>query len=304
MATNGNEFIDVDQALGFHYPDVTASYAEKDLILYALGVGAGRDPMDRRDLHLVYENDSEGFRPLPSYAVVPALNAVFAYAMANGTMGPGLDYGFDRVLHGEQTLELKAPLPPNATLVHKARVAEIFDKGKHAIVITHVDSYDAKTNTLLFVNDVSTLVRGAGGWGGPKGTAPEVNVPPERAPDAVITEKTEPNQALLYRLSGDWNPLHADPEMAALFGFDRPILHGLCTFGFVTRAVINAFRDGDPRSFKGIKVRFSGSVFPGETLKTEMWKQNDTQVIFRTTVVERGVVVVSNAAVEFSAPAP
>lgn len=299
MARNGNEFIDVDQALGFQYPDHTVAYAEKDLILYALGVGAGRDPMDRRDLHLVYENDSEGFRPLPSFAVVPALNAVFAYALANGTMGAGLEYGFDRVLHGEQSLELMAPLRPNATLVHKARVTEIFDKGKHAIVITHVDSFDTTTNALLFSNDVSTLVRGAGGWGGPKGPSGEVNVPPERAPDAVVIEKTEPNQALLYRLSGDWNPLHADPEMAALFGFERPILHGLCTFGFVTRAVINAFRDGDPRTFRRIKVRFAGAVFPGETLKTEMWKESETRVVFRTTVVERGVVVISNAAVEF-----
>ncbi len=294
----GNEFIDVDLALGYELPELETSYDERDLSLYALGVGAGRNPTDAKDLHLVYERNGEGFWPLPTYGVVPALNAIFKMA-SEGQSAPGLHYGLDRILHGEQYLEVTRPLPPAARLKHQARISEILDKGKHAIVVTHLDTYDADTGELLVKNDVSMVVRGAGGWGGERGTTAEVNVAPERAPDAVITEKTDANQALLYRLSGDWNPLHVDPEFATMFGFEKPILHGLCTFGYVARAAINAFAKGDPRTFKSIKVRFADSVFPGETLKIELWKENDLRVLLRATAVERNKVVISNAAVEF-----
>jgi 3-hydroxyacyl-CoA dehydrogenase/3a,7a,12a-trihydroxy-5b-cholest-24-enoyl-CoA hydratase len=299
----GNEFIDVDQALGFEMPEVRSSYDERDLALYALGVGAGRNPTDANDLHLVFERHGDGFYALPTYGVVPALNAFFK-AMAEGQSAPGLNFGLDRVLHGEQYTELLRPLPPSAELVHKARVADIFDKGKNAIVVTHIDSYDAKTGELLVKNDISILARGAGGWGGDRGPSADVNVPPSRPPDAVVTEKTSESQALLYRLSGDWNPLHVDPEFATMFGFERPILHGLCTFGFVGRAVINTFSKGDPRLFKSIKVRFADSVFPGETLRIELWKETDLRIIVRATVVEREKVCVSNAAVELYAEVP
>ncbi len=294
----GNEFIDVDQALGYELPELESSYDERDLALYALGVGAGKDPGDPKDLHLVYERNGEGFYSLPTYGVVPALNAIFKMA-SEGQTAPGLNYGLDRILHGEQYLEVMRPLPEKATLKHKARISEILDKGKNAIVVTHLDSYDAKTGELLVKNDVSMVVRGAGGWGGERGPATDVNQAPERAPDAVITEKTSENQALLYRLSGDWNPLHVDPEFATMFGFEKPILHGLCTFGFAGRAVVSAFAKGDPRTFKSIKVRFADSVFPGETLKIEMWKVNDLKVLLRATVVERNKVVLSNGVVEF-----
>ena len=294
----GNEFIDVDQALGYELPELESSYDERDLALYALGVGAGKNPGDPKDLHLVYERNGEGFYSLPTYGVVPALNAIFKMA-SEGQTAPGLNYGLDRILHGEQYLEVMRPLPEKATLKHKARISEILDKGKNAIVVTHLDSYDAKTGELLVKNDVSMVVRGAGGWGGERGPATDLNQAPERAPDAVITEKTSENQALLYRLSGDWNPLHVDPEFATLFGFEKPILHGLCTFGFAGRAVVSAFAKGDPRTFKSIKVRFADSVFPGETLKIEMWKENDLKVLLRATVVERNKVVLSNGVVEF-----
>jgi 3-hydroxyacyl-CoA dehydrogenase/3a,7a,12a-trihydroxy-5b-cholest-24-enoyl-CoA hydratase len=294
----GNEFIDVDAALGAQLPETTSSYTEHDLALYALGVGAGRNPTDARDLHLVYEHHGEGFWALPTYGVIPALNSFFKL-MADGNGAPGMNYGLDRVLHGEQDLELLRPLPPSAQLTHRARVADIFDKGKNAIVVTHVDTYDTKSGELLAKNDISIVVRGAGGWGGERGPSSDVNVPPDRAPDAVVTEKTHESQALLYRLSGDWNPLHVDPEFATMFGFDRPILHGLCTYGFVARAVINSFAKGDPRTFKRFKVRFAESVFPGETIKTEMWKESDRRVIVRATIVERNKVCLSNAALEF-----
>ncbi|MDP1825376.1 MAG: SDR family NAD(P)-dependent oxidoreductase [Archangium sp.] len=294
----GNEFIDVDQALGYELPELESSYDERDLALYALGVGAGKVPGDPKDLHLVYERNGDGFYSLPTYGVVPALNAIFKMA-SEGQTAPGLNYGLDRILHGEQYLEVMRPLPPHAKLKHKARISEILDKGKHAVVVTHLDSYDAETGELLVKNDVSMVVKGAGGWGGDRGPATDQNQAPERAPDAVVTEKTGDNQALLYRLSGDWNPLHVDPEFATMFGFEKPILHGLCTFGYAGRAVVSAFAKGDPRTFKSIKVRFADSVFPGETLKFEMWKESDLKILMRATVVERNKVVMSNGVVEF-----
>jgi (3R)-3-hydroxyacyl-CoA dehydrogenase / 3a,7a,12a-trihydroxy-5b-cholest-24-enoyl-CoA hydratase / enoyl-CoA hydratase 2 len=299
----GNEFIDVDAALGFEMEEVRSSYDERDLALYALGVGAGKNPTDASDLHLVYERNGEGFYALPTYGVIPALNAIFKM-VSEGKSAKGLNYGLDRILHGEQYTEVLRPLPPSAELVHKARVSEIYDKGKNALVVTHLDSYDAKSGELLVKNDVTMVVRGAGGWGGDRGPSADVNVPPSRAPDVVATEKTTESQALLYRLSGDWNPLHVDPEFATMFGFNRPILHGLCTFGFVGRAVINAFSKGDPRFFKSIKARFAETVYPGETLKIEMWKESDLRIIVRATVVEREKVCISNGAVEFYAEIP
>jgi 3-hydroxyacyl-CoA dehydrogenase/3a,7a,12a-trihydroxy-5b-cholest-24-enoyl-CoA hydratase len=292
----GNEFIDVDEALGFEYPPISSSYEERDLALYALGVGAAHDPLDDKELRTVYDMHGGGFVALPTYAVAPALGAILTLAK-QGVNAPGLHFGLDRVLHGEQYTELTRPLPPHAKLTHRARVKEIFDKGKNALVVTEIKTTD-ETGELLAVNELTTFVRGAGGWGGDRGPSADVNVPPDRAPDAVVSEKTADNQALLYRLSGDWNPLHADPAFAQAFGFPRPILHGLCTFGFAGRAVIKAFAEGDPRWFKSIKVRFVDLVFPGETIVTEMWKASPTRIVFRCKVKERDKVVITNAAVE------
>src|SRR5581483_2845550 len=299
----GNEFIDVDQALGFEWPALESAYDERDMTLYALGVGAGAKPTDESELHLTYERNSDGFWTLPTYGVIPAINTILKNAM-EGNVAPGMNYGLDRILHGEQYTEVTRPLPPKANLKHKAKISEIWDKGKHALVVTHVDTYDADTNELLAKNDISMVIRGAGGWGGERGPSSDVNVPPERKPDAVVTEKTSDSQALLYRLSGDWNPLHVDPQFSTMFGFDKPILHGLCTFGFVGRAVVNSFLNGDPRKFKSIKVRFADSVFPGETIRTEMWKESDNRILVSATVVERNKVVISNAAVELYGEIP
>jgi len=292
----GNDLIDVDAALEADLPAVTNAYDERDVALYALGVGAAENPLDPKDLSLVYEMSGEGFHTLPTFAVIPAMRVIFEQ-FKKGQKAPGLNYGFERILHGEQYTEVKRPLPPSAKLSHKIRVKDIFDKGKNAVVVTAITTTDENGNELCY-NEVSSFVRGAGGWGGDRGPSGDANVAPERKPDAVIEEKTHPNQALLYRLSGDINPLHADPNFATSFGFDKPILHGLCTFGFAARAVINAFSKGDPRYFKSIKVRFADSVFPGETLVTEMWKESPTKIVFRTKVKERDKVVLSNAAVE------
>jgi 3-hydroxyacyl-CoA dehydrogenase/3a,7a,12a-trihydroxy-5b-cholest-24-enoyl-CoA hydratase len=291
----GNEFIDVDTALGYEFPPQTSSYDEKDLALYALGVGAGQHPTDTGDLQFVYENAND-FRALPTFGVVPALGMIFEMAK-RGETAPGMNYGFDRILHGEQYTELKRPLPPHAKLTHKAKIKDIFDKGKGAVVVTAITTFDDDGNELVY-NELSTFVRGAGGWGGERGPSTEKNVAPDRKPDAVVTEKISEGQALLYRLSGDINPLHVDPAFAKAFGFDKPILHGLCTFGFAARHVIKEMAKNDPRYFKSIQVRFSDSVFPGETLMTEMWKEADGKIIFRCKVKERDKVVISNAAIE------
>jgi len=294
-AQGGNEFIDVDTALGYEFPPQKSQYDEKDLSLYALGVGAGVSPTDDSELQYVYEN-APNFRALPSFAVVPALAMVFD-AAKKGETAPGMNYGFDRILHGEQYTEVLRPLPTHAKLTHKAKIKEIWDKGKGAVVVMAIKTQDEDGNE-LFYNELTTFVRGAGGWGGERGPSVELNVAPDRKPDAVVEEKISEGQALLYRLSGDINPLHVDPSFAKAFGFDKPILHGLCTFGFATRHVIKSFSKNDPRFFKSIKVRFSESVFPGETLVTEMWKDSDQKIIFRCKVKERDKVVISNAAIE------
>ena len=292
----GNQFIDVDQALGYRYPEMTSSYDERDVALYALGVGAAHDPTDEADLSLVYELSGKGMKVLPSFGVIPAINMVFAQAK-QGISAPGLTFGLDRVLHGEQYTELRRPLPTHGKLTTRATVKSIYDKGKGAVVNTEFITYDENGDELI-KNDIATFVRGAGGWGGERGPSAEVNVPPDRAPDKVVEEKTTENQALLYRLSGDWNPMHADPSFARAVGFARPILHGLCSFGFATRAVVNSFApDRDPRFVRSIKARFASTVLPGETLITEMWKDGD-KIIFRSKVKEKGEICISNAAIE------
>lgn len=294
----GNQFIDVDAALGYKFPEQQSSYDERDLAIYALGVGAATDPGDDKDLQLVYEMHGKGMKALPTYGVIPAINVILKLGK-EGHRAPGLEFGLDRVLHGEQYTELKRPLPRAAKLTHRGRVKDIFDKGKNALVVQEIVSYDEAGNELVR-NEITTLVRGAGGWGGDRGPSADVNVPPDRAPDKVIEEKVPVHQALLYRLSGDWNPLHADPGMAKAFGFDKPILHGLCSFGYAGRHVIAGFApEGNPDFMKSIRVRFAKTVLPGDTLVTEMWKESDQKIVFQTKVKERNEVVISNAAVEF-----
>jgi len=293
----GNQFIDLDAALEYRYPEFTSGYDERDVSLYALGVGAAQDPLDERDLQLVYELSGKGMKVLPSFGVIPAITMMFTQGK-EGILNPGLKFGLDRVLHGEQYTELKRPLPTKGKLTTKAKVKNIYDKGKNALVVTEFTTYDEHGDELV-KNEITTFVRGAGGWGGDRGPSADVNVPPDRAPDKIVEDTTSENQALLYRLSGDWNPLHADPGFAKAFGFQKPILHGLCSFGYATRHVAQAFApDGNPDYVKSIKARFAATVLPGETLVTEMWKESDTRIIFRTKVKERGEVCISNAAIE------
>jgi 3-hydroxyacyl-CoA dehydrogenase/3a,7a,12a-trihydroxy-5b-cholest-24-enoyl-CoA hydratase len=295
----GNEFIDVDAALGYQFPEAESRYDERDLSLYALGVGAAQNPLDEAELRFVYELHKDGFAPLPTYAVIPALNAMLKMAQ-EGKQAPGLNYGFERVLHGEQYTEVKRPLPPKAKLRHRMRIKDILDKGKNAVVVTEIKSLD-ESGREVALNEVTTVVRGAGGWGGDRGPQAEATQVPSRAADAVVTETIHANQALLYRLSGDWNPLHADPSFAGNFGFEKPILHGLCTFGYAGRHVLKSFAGNDPRYFKSIRVRFADTVFPGETLKTEMWREEGAsgpRILFQCKVEGRNKVVISGGVVE------
>ncbi|MEZ4327372.1 MAG: SDR family NAD(P)-dependent oxidoreductase [Polyangiales bacterium] len=297
----GNEFIDLDVATKTTV-ELESSYDENDLALYALGVGAARDALDKSELKFVYELGSE-FQALPTFGVMPQISAMLKAAKEGTLTLPGMSFGFDRLLHGEQYTELRGPMPKKAKLKHVFKFKEAFDKDPNAVVTFAISSLDEDGNEVAY-NEMTSFVKGAGGWGGQRGPSADVNVPPAREPDAVIEEKTDAQNALLFRLSGDWNPLHADPDFAKAFGYERPILHGLCTYGYAGRHVIKAFAKNDGRFMKSIKVRFAKNVFPGETLVTRMWKESDTRVVFETRVKERDEVVIKNAAVELFAELP
>ena len=265
-------------------------YAERDVTLYALGIGAAKDPLDTKELQLVYERHKAGHKVLPTFGVLFP-------RMGLASLSQGLKFNLARMLHGEEYLEVLRPLPDEGTVVSKGRIKAVYDKGSGAVVVLEATTSDDKGQALTR-HERSLFFRGLGGFGGDPGPSGKVNVPPERAPDQVHHEQVSPNQALLYRLSGDRNPLHIDPDVAKLGGFDRPILHGLCTYGFASRAVIKCYGDNDPHHLRSIKARFAQPFFPGETLLTEMWRMSDGHIVFQCKSAERGVVVLSNAVAE------
>ena len=271
--------------IGKELPSLESMVTPKDVMLYALGVGAGADP---DELKFVYES---GLQTLPTFGVIPSFPTLMNFVYMDG-----VEVDLVMLLHGEQYLEIrKQPIPTEGKFVSKPKVTAVYDKGKGALVELDVETVDAGGNTVFF-NKYALFVRGEGGFGGEKSPAPG-NEPPEREPDKVVEMKTLPQQALLYRLSGDRNALHADPAMAAMAGYDRPILHGLCTFGHAGRAVLGAYCDNDPAKFKAIKVRFSRHVFPGETIVTEMWEESPGKIVIRCKAAERDEYCLTNAAV-------
>lgn len=270
--------------VGKKLPPLEFHYQPEEVMLYALGVGAGAAD---DELNFVYENE---LQVLPTFGVVPPFPALM------GIIGlEGVDINLAMLLHGEQYLELYRPIPVEGKLTSYPRVAALYDKGKGALIEIEVVTKNEQEEE-LFLNRFGVFIRGEGGFGGEKGPEPGF-ASPEREPDKVLSLPTLPQQALLYRLSGDFNPLHADPNFAAMGGFPKPILHGLCTMGFACRAVLREYCDNDPARFKAMKVRFSRHVFPGENIVTEMWQEKPDEVILRSKTAERGEYCLTNAAV-------
>lgn len=263
-------------------------YDDRDVILYNLGVGAKKG-----DLPLVFEG-ADDFQALPTFGVVPFFSAETPYNIDDVVA----NFSPMMLLHGEQYLEiLDYPIPTAATLVSYPKLLEVVDKGTAAILKSGTTTVNKETGKPLFYNEMTAFIRGSGGFGGQKkpedrGASTAANNPPSRTPDFVAEEKTTEEQAVLYRLSGDYNPLHVDPAFAKMGGFKAPILHGLCFFGIAAKAVYLKYGQ-----FKNIKVRFAGTVLPGQTLVTEMWKEGG-KVIFQTKVKETGKLAIASAAAE------
>jgi acyl dehydratase len=266
------------------------SWTSKDCILYALGVGSGTS-----ELPFTTENSMNvDQRVLPTQAVVLGVGGF-------GAMSKIGEFNVAMLVHGEQSIELFGEIPTEGTVTTTGEVTAIYDKGKGAVVELSSTSVLKSTGEPLFKNRFQAYIRGEGGFGGDRGPSGPKNPPPERAPDQSVTYQTGPDQALLYRLSGDRNPLHSDPEFAKMAGFDTPILHGLCTYGFTGRALLNALCDGDPSKFASMDGRFSSPVFPGEALTVNMWVDGN-EAIFQTTasgVGEDGRIVLDGGKMTF-----
>jgi len=267
------------------------SWTSKDALLYAIGVGAGLgDPL--AELEFTTEN-SEGVNQqvMPTYAVL------VAQARASRSLGD-----FDRALlvHAEQAFELHRPLPVEGTVRTVATVTGIYDKGSGALVASENVAVDAATGAKLVTSRSGAFIRGEGGFGGERGPSGRWQRP-ERPPDHQVVQPTRPEQALLYRLSGDRNPLHADPKFAARGGFSRPILHGLCTYGFTGRALLHTLCGSDPARFGSMSGRFSRPVLPGDTLVVSIWREDGDSALFQT-ATEDGTVVIDHGRMRLRAP--
>jgi acyl dehydratase len=278
-----------DKLIALNIPEVEHSYTEKDAILYALGLGFGQDPTRGDELAFVYEKN---LKVLPTFALVLGYPGFWAR---------DLDSGIDwvRLVAGEQALTIHRPLAPRGTVTGKTRVIDIIDKGagKGALVLTERTVVDKASGALVATLRQTTFCRGDGGFGGPPREAPAPHQLPERTPDLVCDLPTRPEAALVYRLSGDPNPLHVDPDVAKAAGFPRPILHGLATFGIAGHALLRSLCDYDPARLTGLAGRFSAPVFPGETIRTEIWRDGAV-ASFRARVVERDIVAINNGRAE------
>jgi acyl dehydratase len=265
------------------------SWNSKDAILYALGVGCGVD-----DLPFTTEN-TQGV----DQQVLPTMGVVLPVG-GRGAWNELGDVNWTMLVHGEQAIRLYQPIPVEGTCRSQTTVTGIYDKGSGAVVVTETESVDAKTGDPLFTTRSAAFIRGEGGWGGDRGpSASERPMAPEREPDHVVKYQTGRDQALIYRLSGDRNPLHSDPAFAHAAGFDTPILHGLCTYGFTGRALLHTLCGSDPSRFKSMEGRFSSPVFPGDELTVLMWLTGDGEAVFQTRR-PGDVVVLDNGLCRFS----
>jgi acyl dehydratase len=259
--------INLDEALGAELPPAEFSWTSSDIQLYHLGLGAGQDPMDKRDLRYLTDDTPQ---VLPTFGNV----AQSFHMTAPPTVKfPGIDIELSRVLHASEAVSVPTPIPPSGTGRAVTKFTDIWDKGKAAVIWSET-TVTAPDGTLLWTQKRSIFARGEGGFGGERGPSMS-SEPPARAPDFELFIAVSPQQALLYRMCGDRNPLHSDPDFAAAAGFPRPILHGLCTYGMTGKAMIDALFDGDTARVGSYGARFAGVVFPGETLRVNVWKESD-----------------------------
>jgi acyl dehydratase len=289
--------LNLDKLLALKIPDVEHHYGPKDCILYALCLGLGHDQINADELAFVYENN---LKVLPTYALVQGYSS---YWLREADLG----VTWSKVVHGEQGLRLHQPVAPQATVIGRTRIVDAVDKGpaKGALIYSEREIRDKASGRLLATLTQTTFCRGDGGFGGPKeitkgGTKRETPPPhalPERAPDFTCDLPTRPEMALIYRLSGDVNPLHADPDFAKAAGFPRPILHGLATFGVAGHALLKAVCGYDPARLTAMAGRFSAPVFPGETIRTEIWRDGGV-ASFRARVIERDAIAINNGRAE------
>jgi len=281
--------IDLSLAVGAELPDVEFSWTATDVLLYHLGLGAGADPMDARELTYVLE---DRLRVLPTFGVVAPNMRTFT---PPALRFPGIEVDLAKVLYGTQAITVLGPIPTEGTAVAKPRIVDVWDKGSAAVIVQEATITSAD-GTDLWRSRAGLFVRGEGGFGGARGPSQRVDVP-DREPDHVVEQRVLPQQALLYRLCGDRNPLHADPEFAARAGFPRPILHGLCTYGMTCKAVADAVFDGDPSRVTAISARFAGVLFPGETLRTRIWRDGERMVVAGSCVEREDAAVLADAVV-------
>ena len=280
--------IKYDQIMSMTSEIVEISYSDKDSILYSLGVGLGNDPMNMAELKYVYEN---------SQVALPSMATNFQY---HSPLLLKANINFILVVHGEQKLSFSNPLPVSGDFISNAKVIGCYDKGagKGAIIDVETTINLKKDNTEICKLVSTTFARGDGGFGGPESPKSEI-FRPEGDPDFVHEIKTKPDQALIFRLSGDYNPLHSDPNFAKTAGFEKPILHGMCTYGIACRSVVESVCEGDAKKLKKFDCRFSSPVYPGETIVTEMWK-NGCKVYYQSKVKERDKIVIKNGVSEIT----
>jgi len=270
--------------VGMTFEPVEFTWDSKDVMLYAVGVGAKPEG----ELDFVYEG--KGPRVLPTFAVIPGMFSM-------GGLVSNVEINLAMLLHGEQSITLHREIPPEAKVKITGRVAEVWDKGKAAVIGSEGIVEDEKG--LLLTTKATLFIRGAGGFGGERGPSTQtVNVPPDRKPDHVVEDVTRPEQGAIYRLSGDRNPIHIDPDFAKMAGFEKPFVHGLCTYGFVGRAILKALCGGDPTRFLHFEARFADQVYFGDTIITKMWKTGDGEAIVQAET-QKGNVVLSQARAKY-----
>jgi acyl dehydratase len=282
--------IDYDKLVNWSIPEVEQRLTTRDTILYALGVGLGADPCDTNQLRFVYEKDLQA---LPSMAII------LGYAGAWASKHPELGVTGTHTVHGEQGFRILKPLPVEGDVLGQTRLTGVVDKGpgKGALLMTENTVREKATGEIICTLTSTTFARADGGFNGPTGPVKAPHPVPDTTPQFTCDLPTLPQAALIYRLSGDYNALHADPAHAQKVGFKSPILHGRCTFSIAGHALLKTMCGYDPRRFVSMEGRFSSPVYPGETIRTEMW-QDGNVVTFRSTVPARGVTVLNNGKAE------